>query len=190
MNPLNRSAPPRSCTQTGVHVPILNVLDAFIDEPDASKPIRMFWTSTLGGAAKAEHGTTHVRRLTHRLAGHRNRRDGLMGIVLDSKLHLMEYADPCSQTLISLWFFGRVACAWYAMAARTGSAVFPQDGLLEIDAADIRQGRQPGDHVGHFRGQLIVCTRAKGGRQLAEFLGQPQEGRRIPPGCVLLTVQL
>ena len=29
MNPLNRSVPPRSCTQTGVHVPILNVFDAF-----------------------------------------------------------------------------------------------------------------------------------------------------------------
>ena len=37
--------PPRSWTQTGVQVPILNVLDALSDEIDASKPTRMFSTS-------------------------------------------------------------------------------------------------------------------------------------------------
>ncbi len=45
MNPLNRSLPPLSWTQTGVQVPILNELDALSDEIDASKPTRMFSTS-------------------------------------------------------------------------------------------------------------------------------------------------
>ncbi len=46
INPLNRSFPARSWTQTGVHVPILNELDA-LTESDASKPTRMFSTSIL-----------------------------------------------------------------------------------------------------------------------------------------------
>ena len=51
MNPLNRSEPPRSCTQTGVQVPILNVFAA-LDPSDASNPTRTFSTSTFAGAVQ------------------------------------------------------------------------------------------------------------------------------------------
>ena len=62
-------------------------------------------------------------------------------------------------------------------------AVLPHDGLLEIDAADIRQGRQPRENVSHLRGQLVVRSTAKGRCQLAELFGQPEKGRRVPPAA-------
>ena len=78
-------------TQTGVHVPILNVFAAFVDDADASNPTRMFKTSTLGGAPHTEGAQIDPRtaRAHRRPASSPSRH---FFVVISTSL-IMEYAD-------------------------------------------------------------------------------------------------
>src|SRR5262245_39671554 len=87
-------------------------------------------------------------------------------------------------------FLGRVARARYGMTARAGPTILTHDGLLEFDAPDVRQGGQPGEHIGHFRRQLIPRARANRRGELTKLLGQPEECGRVAASRVFLAVHL
>ena len=96
MNPLNRSAPARSCTQTGVHVPILNVFDAFADESDASNPTRMFSTSTLSAAP--EH---------YRSAAEPHQRSSVQTVAADQSQPVVHRPERCLVVISMSLFMSR-----------------------------------------------------------------------------------
>ena len=73
MKPLNFSGPARSCTHTGVHVPILNVFADFIVDSEASKPTRMFSTSIFGGAAPEDREIAPIKTQTQTITEKRSR---------------------------------------------------------------------------------------------------------------------
>src|SRR5207248_11328162 len=62
-------------------------------------------------------------------------------------------------------------------AARAAGSVFRSHGLFQVYAGGVRQGRQPGKHVGELGGgNLWVLAAAQGGGQFAHFLHEPHEG--------------
>src|SRR5262249_32869882 len=65
----------------------------------------------------------------------------------------------------------------HAATARTAGSVFRSHRLFQFYAGGVREGRQPGEHVGELgSGDLGVFAATEGGGQLADLLHEPHEG--------------
>jgi len=68
-------------------------------------------------------------------------------------------------------------------------------GLGEINVGNIRQRRQPGEHIGEFGGQIVLVAIAPllfrdGLGKFADLFDQPEKGRRGPSRGISLVVPL
>ena len=73
-------------------------------------------------------------------------------------------------------------------AAGTAVAVFFGNRLGKIDAGDVGDRGEPGQHVGKFAESLFVRAAAKGRRELADFFDEPQECSFDPAGLILFKI--
>ena len=104
MNPLNRSAPPRSWTQTGVQVPILNVFDAFRRRRrvEADPDVLDLDLARSGGERRRQGQSPRARRARRIAQPTQDSAEDLAVFMLGSSSSFMVIADPCSWTVLVL----------------------------------------------------------------------------------------
>ena len=89
-----------------------------------------------------------------------------------------------------LRFLAVRAGANHLPAAWAAAAIFAGDGLGQIDAGNVRNRRQPGEHVGKLPQPLLVRAVPQRSRQLANLLDEPEECAFDAAGHVFLVVHL
>src|SRR5262249_59181517 len=85
----------------------------------------------------------------------------------------------------SLRFFGLITNARTLPAAWAAAAVLGLGGGLQIDADDVGQRQQPGEHIGKFFLTLAGRATPKCARQLAHLLHEPHKRTFHPTTAVL-----
>ena len=86
--------------------------------------------------------------------------------------------DPAwggSEGEMQLRFFAARASADELAAAGTAAAVFFGDGLGKVDAGDVGNGGEPGEHIGEFAEAFFMCAGSQRCRQLADLFDEPEE---------------
>jgi hypothetical protein len=74
----------------------------------------------------------------------------------------------------ALWAPTDLASARATSAPGTAFAV-PGGGFLEVDAFQIREGSQPGEHVAELVGQVLAIAGPERPGKLADLFGEPPE---------------